>query len=432
RCNSVCDNVILSDLSLRALTVAVFSQVDDSDPCRHSDECSFIQDPAPPQQADVDLVMVLDGSREMQADEYVGAKQLLGSVVEQLAVSPQPRRPGNQARVAVVQQSETQTAKVEFNLQTYQSQDLMKTHLMQKMQQQSSTSILGQTLDFTLNQVLLKAGQARKRRALLTVVATQTAYRDQAKLHYISLKAKCEGVAMFVVAVGDRYNQTQVEEMAGLPVHQHLIHVSQLKAEEQGYVQRFFRVFLSVLNSKIMWSQEETLRSEQGQTSFTEVLADAGQTKEETFQEQTEGQTQTDLLDIIQTPGRGDSQTWELGLDLNARCQLDIDFGFQCTDYVRVWFFDKTIAACLRFWYGGCGGNANRFSTEHECFQTCGVQNACLLRQDPGRCQEYTTKWFFDIVQNKCSQFWYGGCEGNANRFQTREECEKLCLTQTR
>ncbi|MEQ2188734.1 hypothetical protein GOODEAATRI_018076, partial [Goodea atripinnis] len=215
------------------------------------EECSFIQDPVPPQQADMDLIMVLDGSREMQADEYVGAKQLLGSVVEQLAVSPQPRRPGNQARVAVIQQSETQTAKVEFNLQTYQNHDLMKTHLMQKMQQQSGTSILGQTLDFTLNEVLLKAGQARKRRALLTVVATQTAYRDRAKLHYISQKAKCEGVAMFVVAVGDRYNQTQVEELAGLPVHQHLIHVSQLKAEEQGYVQRFFRVFLSVLNSKM-------------------------------------------------------------------------------------------------------------------------------------------------------------------------------------
>ncbi|KAK5621476.1 hypothetical protein CRENBAI_005060 [Crenichthys baileyi] len=425
------------------------------DPCRRSDECSFIQDPAPPQQADVDLVMVLDGSREMQADEYVGAKQLLGSVLEQLTVSPQPRRPGNQARVAVVQQSETQTAKVEFNLQTYQNQDLMKTHLMQKMQQQSGSSILGQTLDFTLNQVLLKAGQARKRRALLTVVATQTAYRDRAKLHYISLKAKCEGVAMFVVAVGDRYNQTQVEELAGRPVHQHLIHVSQLKAEEQGYIQRFFRVFLSVLNkginsyppASLRESCEELGGQEQGQISFTEVLADAGQTTEETFKEQTEGQTQTDLLDIIKTSGIEDSQTRELGLDLNARCQLDVDFGFQCTDYVQVWFYDKTIAACLLFWYGGCGGNANRFSTEHECFQTCGVQNpsvrlqteitvfskdACLLRQDPGRCQEYTTKWFFDIVQNKCGQFWYGGCDGNANRFQTREECEKLCLTQTR
>ncbi|MEQ2259143.1 hypothetical protein XENORESO_007519 [Xenotaenia resolanae] len=121
-----------------------------------------------------------------------------------------------------------------------------------------------------------------------------------------------------------------------------------------------------------------------------EVLADAGQTKEETFQEQTEGQTQTDLLDIIQTPGRGDSQTQELGLDLN----------------------DPTV----------------RLQTEITVFS----KDACLLRQDPGRCRDYTTKWFFDIVQNKCSQFWYGGCEGNANRFQTREECEKLCLTQTR
>uniref|UniRef100_A0A3Q3IMY2 VWFA domain-containing protein n=1 Tax=Monopterus albus TaxID=43700 RepID=A0A3Q3IMY2_MONAL len=152
------------------------------DPCKRSEECAVIQKPEPPQQVDVDLVMVADSSREMQADEFTGVQQLLGSVVDQLAVSQSPRQTNNQARVAVVQQSGTQTPKVEFGLQTYQDRDLMRSQI-QKMQQQGGSS----------------------------------------------------GVALFVVVVGDRYSRTQVEELASLPVQQHLIYVGRLKADEQVY-----------------------------------------------------------------------------------------------------------------------------------------------------------------------------------------------------
>ncbi|KAM6910519.1 collagen alpha-6(VI) chain-like [Xenentodon cancila] len=220
------------------------------DPCRRPDECSFIQEPEQPQQVDMDLVMVLDSSKEMQANEYTGAQQLLGSVVEQLAISPQPGRLRDRPRVAVVQQGAGQTAKLEFNLQRYQRQEQMKEHLLQSMQQQGGSLALGQMLDYALKEVLLKASKPRRRKVLLTVVAARTAFRDQARLRYISQKAKCDGVALFVVTVGDRYNRTQVEELASPPVQQHLIHVSSLKTEEQGYAQRFFRVFLSVLQSE--------------------------------------------------------------------------------------------------------------------------------------------------------------------------------------
>ncbi|XP_044062815.1 collagen alpha-6(VI) chain-like [Siniperca chuatsi] len=357
------------------------------DPCKRLEQCAFIQDVPKPQEVDLDLVMVVDGSREVQADEYAGVQQLLGSVVEQLAVSPQPRRAGNQARVAVVQQSGTQATKVEFGLQAYQNHDLMKRHLIQKMQQQSGSSALGQTLEFSLKEVLLKASQPRRRRALLTVVGTQTGYRDRAKLHYISQKAKCEGVAMFVVTVSERYNRTQVEELASLPVQQHLIHVGRLKADEQGYAQRFIRVFLTAINkgmntypppslkktcNQLTDQEEEQFLNGQGSALLEEDLI--MDEVAEKFQEQTGVQTQTAQLDVINTLTRRDRQSSLLGANLNDTCFLSQDVG-SCQNYTIMWFFDNEKGKCSRFWYSGCGGNENRFKSLKDCENLCLTKN---------------------------------------------------------
>lgn len=47
---------------------------------------------------------------------------------------------------------------------------------------------------------------------------------------------------------------------------------------------------------------------------------------------------------------------------------------------------------------------------------------------DNGSCKNYSQKWFFDIDQGACSEFWYHGCEGNGNRFDTEIECKNLCV----
>ncbi|XP_071325050.1 collagen alpha-6(VI) chain-like [Trachinotus anak] len=353
------------------------------DPCKRPDVCGFIQPLQSPQEVDVDLVMVVDSSRQMQADEYAGAQQLLGSVVEQLAVSSQPRRAGTQARVAVVQQSGTRAPKVEFGLQTYQDHNAMRRHLIQNMQQQGGSSALGQTLEYTLREVLLKATQPRRRRALLTVVGTETTYADRAKLQYISQKAKCEGVALFVVTVGNRYSQTQVEQLASLPVQQHLIHVDRLKADEQGYAQRFFRVFLSALNKGVntypppslrqtcsqLASQEEALILTNGQGSAEpdDWMADE---PEQRPQAQVGGETQTRLINGLIG---GFSPTPVSGAHLNEACSLSQDAG-SCRNYTLRWYFNSSRGRCSPFWYSGCGGNKNRFETQRECENLCGTK----------------------------------------------------------
>ena len=58
--------------------------------------------------------------------------------------------------------------------------------------------------------------------------------------------------------------------------------------------------------------------------------------------------------------------------------------------------------------------------------------DSCFLGQEVGPCQDYTMAWSFDSEQSECVRFWYGGCGGNSNRFKTQEDCENLCLTKSR
>lgn len=36
--------------------------------------------------------------------------------------------------------------------------------------------------------------------------------------------------------------------------------------------------------------------------------------------------------------------------------------------------------------------------------------------------------WEWGFANGECTEFIYGGCDGNDNRFHTKEECEAFCL----
>ncbi|XP_039498869.1 male accessory gland serine protease inhibitor-like [Drosophila santomea] len=43
-------------------------------------------------------------------------------------------------------------------------------------------------------------------------------------------------------------------------------------------------------------------------------------------------------------------------------------------------------------------------------------------------CEAYIPRWSYDGDRNECIKFIYGGCGGNENRFDSRENCEDKCL----
>lgn len=50
----------------------------------------------------------------------------------------------------------------------------------------------------------------------------------------------------------------------------------------------------------------------------------------------------------------------------------------------------------------------------------------CGLPEDAGVCLAAVPK--FRYANGECSEFIYGGCGGNENLFDTKEDCEKFCL----
>ena len=133
------------------------------------------------------------------------------------------------------------------------------------------------------------------------------------------------------------------------------------------------------------------------------------------------------------------------------KCQLPQQRG-PCRALIPRYFYDSNDQTCKRFFYGGCLGNANNFQSLTKCQNDCKRKNTilfllstiiniinttiasdtddkCLLPSDSGRCLAFIRRYFYDSSINRCKEFIYGGCEGNANNFLTLRDCQRECAS---
>ncbi|VDL96854.1 unnamed protein product [Schistocephalus solidus] len=156
------------------------------------------------------------------------------------------------------------------------------------------------------------------------------------------------------------------------------------------------------------------------------------------------------------------------GPDSHNLCKLPLETG-PCQAYIRRYGFNPQTGRCQLFTYGGCGGNANNFESEQECTTRCGdgvsgrdaimpypplftqclktdngkrrryhchsicgfagtdSHNLCKLPLETGPCQAYIRRYGFNPQTGRCQLFTYGGCGGNANNFESEQECIVRC-----
>ncbi|VUZ46551.1 unnamed protein product, partial [Hymenolepis diminuta] len=60
-------------------------------------------------------------------------------------------------------------------------------------------------------------------------------------------------------------------------------------------------------------------------------------------------------------------------------------------------------------------------------FSKANHSDVCNLPLDSGICSAFFPKWGYDVNEKECVIFIYGGCGGNDNSFEEKEECEAAC-----
>ncbi|MCJ8740051.1 hypothetical protein PDJAM_G00054360 [Pangasius djambal] len=51
----------------------------------------------------------------------------------------------------------------------------------------------------------------------------------------------------------------------------------------------------------------------------------------------------------------------------------------------------------------------------------------CRFEKEVGRCRASFPRFYYDVTDQTCKTFVYGGCGGNSNNFKTKEECQNAC-----
>ncbi|XP_045415646.1 collagen alpha-4(VI) chain-like [Lemur catta] len=388
------------------------------DECRPAPECGS----AWPRAADVDLALVVDGSRGVRAAVYRGALGLVDAVLDDLEVAAEPGASPGGARVALVTHTTPgfwpgggRSPVLEgFHLTSYGQRTQMQRRVREAAgRPPQGAPALGHALEWTLEKVLLAAPLPRRAQVLFAIVASETSSWDREKLRTVSLDAKCKGLTLFVLAVGPSVGARELAELAQVasaPSEQHLLRLEGVSEPEVVYARGFTRAFLNLLKSGTNQHPPPELTAECEGRNRGDTLRQSGMPIERSPNRQfgvsgiaddLEALEATDIFLEEKRRGMTTPTTPQEALENYENDEYDIEKNEQETPARQK---DTRKERNLGTAYGPCS-------------------------MDPmeGECQDYTLKWYYNREERACQQFWYGSCGGNANRFETREECEAQC-----
>ncbi|XP_074168927.1 collagen alpha-4(VI) chain [Rhinolophus sinicus] len=383
------------------------------DRCRPDPECSSGK--PGPLAVDVDVAFVVDSSHSVGADVYRASLRIVDATLDHMEIAAQPNVSLRGARAALVMHTTPgfwpgtgQSPVLQgFLLTSYGHRTQMQRHIrVVAGRPLQGAPALGHALEWTLEKVLLSAPLPRRARVLFSIVASETSSWDLEKLRTLSLEAKCKGITLFILAVGPGVGTHELAELvqvASAPSEQHLLRLEGISDPEIAYALGFTRAFLNLLKSgtnqypppelieecggpnrgdtllKPLMFIKRLPKPQHGISAFADDSEEfeaidiflKNRTATMTAVTQQEALENYEKNQYAAEEQEKPAKQKEKGKERNSGpCFMD-PIGGECQDYILKWYYNKEEQACQQFWYSSCGGNANRFETKEECEHWC-------------------------------------------------------------
>ncbi|KAK1332448.1 hypothetical protein QTO34_007125 [Cnephaeus nilssonii] len=222
-----------------------------ADVCKPDASCD--QARPPPVQSYMDAAFLLDASRHVGSAEFEDLRDFLGALLDHFEITPEPETSVTGDRVALLSHAppnflpntRKSPVRTEFNLTTYNSRRRMKRHVEESVQQLNGDAFIGHALQWTLDNIFLSAPNLRRNKVIFVISAGETSHLDRETLKKESLKAKCQGYALFVFSFGPTWNDKELEDLASHPLDHHLVQLGRIHKPDHRYGVKFVKSFIN-------------------------------------------------------------------------------------------------------------------------------------------------------------------------------------------